>query len=149
MSRIAGPLLLWPLVLFSACRVEHQVPPGQVQDEEAIRATLLGYFRGLAAHDSAAVRSVLADSMRGLIEDGGRWRTVNGARDWQAVIWAQAVGGQAEPTRMDIRQEGDLASVWLSVRAGAGAGMTHVLLNRADGTWHILSLATVPAFPDR
>ena len=147
MPRISGRLLIWPLLLLVACRVEHQVPPGQVQDEEAIRATLLGYFRGLAAGDSAAVRSVLADSMRGLIEDGGRWRMVTGARNWQAAAWSQAGAARTEPTRMDIRQEGDLASAWLTVRAGGG--MTHVLLSRTDGTWHILSLATVSAAPDR
>ncbi|HET7109772.1 MAG TPA: hypothetical protein VFI41_02775, partial [Gemmatimonadales bacterium] len=66
-----------------------------------------------------------------------------------AAAWAQAAAHApavhvGEPSRIDIRQEDDLASAWVQERGPAIARTTHLLLQREAGTWEIGSIATVP-----
>jgi hypothetical protein len=137
-------LCLPAIALLAACQIEKRVPAGPVQEEETIRAVVLRYYHGALDQDSAAVANAVSDSVQVVIEGGGEWRHVHGAAAWaQASAHAPAVH-VGEPSRIDIRQEDDLASAWVQERGPAIARTTHLLLQREAGTWEIGSIATVP-----
>lgn len=54
--------------------------------------------------------------------------------------------GAMRVVRMDLRQEGDLATAWVTTRvegepAGAGDVLEHFVLRRGEGTWRIVNVA--------
>lgn len=140
-------LLLLAVVLAAACHIEKRVPPGSVQDEETIRTTVLDYYHALAGRDTVGLRAVLSDSVRVILEQDGRWRSVTGARAWVATVMRDEQLPETEPGRLDIRQEGDLASAWLAYRTGDAQEVMHALLQRDTGVWRIVSLSIAPAPP--
>lgn len=142
-------LCLPALALLAACRIEKRVPAGPVQEEETIRAVILRYYHGALDHDSAAVANAVSDSVQVTIESGDGWRHVRGATAWAQAAARAASVHVGEPSRIDIRQEDDLASAWVQERGPAAARTTHLLLEREAGTWEIASIATVPASSSR
>jgi len=137
------------LVLLASCHIEKRVPAGPIQDEETIRAVILRYYRGALGQDSAAVANAIADSVNAEIETDGHWEQVRGAGRWARIAAGAGPIHVSEPTRIDIRQEADLASAWIQARGTTGSETTHLVLRREAGTWEIISIATAPASPGR
>lgn len=142
-------LCLPAIALLAACQIEKRVPAGPVQEEETIRAVVLRYYHGALDQDSAAVANAVSDSVQVAIEGGGIWRHVQGATAWAHAAARSPAVHVGEPSRIDIRQEDDLASAWVQERGPTVARTTHLLLRRQAGTWEIGSIATVPAAPGR
>jgi hypothetical protein len=134
------------LLLLAACRIEKHVPAGPVQDEEAIRSVILRYVRGALQGDSAAVSNALGDSVVVLRQDRDGWHRTVGAVAWSHRTAAGTDTPGGEPTRVEVRQDGDVASAWASSRELATSGTLHFQLRRVDGTWEIVFLA-IPATP--
>ncbi|HEX6643769.1 MAG TPA: hypothetical protein VF037_03775, partial [Gemmatimonadales bacterium] len=92
--------------------------------------------------DSAAIQ-------RGPSE-GGTWRAFDSPDAYRS--WLEAGGGVAlEAVRIEPRQYGDMAAVWVTTRrAGESRGPAttdHFLLRRFGGAWRITALASVAAVP--
>jgi len=137
------PLLL--LALLSSCRIEKRIPTGPVKEEEAIRTTILAYYDAALARDSALVAHAVADSVDAAVESGGAWRRFHSAGTWARVVAGAEPVHVGEPSRIDIRAEGGLASAWVQARGPSGGEMTLVALQRVAGAWVITSVAVTPA----
>ena len=142
-------LCLPAVVLLAACRIEKRVPAGPVQEEETIRAVILRYYHGALDRDSSAVANAVADSVQVVVESAGSWQHVHGAAAWARAAARAGTVHVGEPSRIDIRQEDDLASAWVQERGTTTGRTTHMLLQREAGTWEIGSIATVPAMSGR
>ena len=140
----ASRLLVVALTLLPGCRIEKRVPAGPVQEEETIRAVVLRYYHGALDRDSSAVANAVAESLRAVVESGGEWRQVSGSARWAQLAAGPTGVHVGEPSRIDIRQEDDLASVWVQEHGAVTGRTTHLLLQRVAGTWEIVSIATVP-----
>lgn len=149
MRRFPRVLLLVVLALVASCHIEKRVPAGPMQDEETIRAVILRYYRGALTQDSTAVANAVADSVNAEIEADGHWQQVRGAGPWAHIAAGAGPVHISEPSRIDIRQEDDLASAWVQARNTTGSEMTHLLLRRQAGTWEIISVATAPSTAGR
>ena len=142
-------LCLPAIALLAACHIEKRVPAGPVQEEETIRAVILRYYHGALDQDSAAVANAVSDSLQVLIAADGSWQRIHGAAAWAQAAAKAATVHVGEPSRIDIRQEDDLASAWVQERGPASSRTSHLLLQRAAGTWEIGTIATVPATSSR
>jgi SnoaL-like protein len=149
-------LLLAALCLTSACRIEDHTPTGSRRDEVAVQQVLARYTRGLDRREWDQVRSLFwrngtysgpliprslsqavpIDSALGVIA-----RTMDGTHPSRF---------QVRSLRTDLRQEGDLATAWVTLRrrtplAGAGSlerdWIEHLVLRRVGSNWRILSVA--------
>ena len=149
-------LLIAALCLAAACRIEDHTPAGTRRDEVAVQDLLALYTRGLDRRDWDQVRSLF-------------WRngTYSGPLiprsagnpvpiDSALGIFARTLDGyqvstfQVRSLRTDVRQEGDVAAAWVTLRRRtplAGAGLVerdwveHVVLRRIGSSWRILSVA--------
>jgi hypothetical protein len=144
MPRYASALVV--LLLLVACRIEKHVPAGPVQEEEAIRDVVLRYYRGALNGDSSAVANALSDSVAVVQQDRDGWHRTRGATGWiRSAIAGPGTPG-AEPTRIELKRDGDVASAWVASREPSGTSSTHFVLQRVGGAWEIVFIA-IPAPP--
>ncbi len=141
------------VLVLAGCRIENRAPAGSLRDDEAIRGVVSTYYRASSGGDWPAVRALFWDSA--LIQrgpsDGGSWRAFESPDAFQGWLEAGGWAAPLEPVRIDPRQDGDLAAVWVTTRrAGTARGMAssdHFLLRRIDGAWRITSLASATSTP--
>jgi hypothetical protein len=148
------------LVMALACRIEDRTPTGTRRDEEAVQALVSRYARALSERDWASARALFwPDATYSgplLPRDGASHQAV--PIDLAIGIMARRVEGldtrrfDVRVIRLDYRQEGDLAGVWLTTRrvlpvAGSVTErdwIEHLVFRRINDEWRILSLAAVP-----
>jgi hypothetical protein len=151
-------LLLAALCLGAAagCRIEDHTPTGTRRDEVAVQEVLARYTRGMDRQDWDQVRALF-------------WRngTYSGPLVPRSTGHAVSIDsalrvidrtlGSSDPStfqvrslRTDLRQEGDLATAWVTLRRTAPlAGgepverdwVEHLVLRRIGSSWRILSVA--------
>ncbi len=151
-------LVLAAVGLLSAagCRIEDHTPRGTRRDEDAVLALVADYARTLSAGDWEGVRSLFwgEGSYSGPMvpRSVGRAVPIDSAlgRFSRTLQGAEPGSFDVRVLRTDFRQDGDLASVWLTTRrrmplAAAGPAerdwMEHLVLRRIGGSWRILSVA--------
>jgi hypothetical protein len=158
-SRVLA-LALGGLMALSAagCAVEDRTPRGSRRDEDAIQHLISQYARRLSAHDWTGVRGLFwreatyAGSMGPGAPSGFRLVVpVDSALGALArsVGDAQADRYDVRVIRTDLRQEGDLAAAWVTIRRRTPVGTTtverdwveHLVLRRVGGEWRLLSVA--------
>jgi hypothetical protein len=156
MARLPTAALFLALLLAPACRIEDHTPTGSRRDEDAVQALVAGYARTLSARDWKGARALFwADaSYAGPMIPGPGDAHQAVPIDLAINTVARRVDG-LDPSRFDvrilradIRQDGDLAAVWLTTRrripiAGAvaeGDWVEHLVLRRIAGEWRILSV---------
>jgi hypothetical protein len=146
----------------TGCRIEDHTPTGTRRDEDTIQHLISRYARRLSQRDWGGVRTLFW-------QDGTYAGPVGlGApSDYHQAIsidvalrvlerWLRGVEPQnfeVRVLRTDLRQEGDLAAVWVVTRRRTPSGptaverdwMEHVVLRRIDGHWRILSVAVASA----
>lgn len=140
MARIV--VALAAVIVLTGCRIENRAPAGSLRDDQAIRGMVSAFYRSAAAADWPAVRALFWDSasvQRGAHE-GGEWAAFESPDDFR--LWLEAGRMPAlEPVRVEPRQDGDLAGVWVTTRrAGTERGtasVDHFLLRRMGGGWRI------------
>ena len=140
-----------------ACRIEDRTPAGTRRDEDMVLALIAQYARSLSARDW--------DGVRALFWRGGSYsgpmvpRSVGQAVPIDSALaqMARTVDGAAPGSfdvrvlRTDFRQDGDVASAWVTTRRrtplAEAAGsverdwVEHLVLRRLGGNWRILSVA--------
>ncbi len=149
-------LALWLGATAAACRIEDRTPAGTRRDEDAVLELVAKYARRLSSRDW--------DRVRALFWRNGTYsgplipRTAGNALSIDSALHviARSVDGQDAETfdvrtlRTDLRQEGDLAAVWVVLRRRtplAGAEpverdwVEHMVLRRIGTNWRILSVA--------
>jgi hypothetical protein len=156
MARPSTVALLLALLLAPACRIEDHTPAGSRRDEDAVQALVAAYARTLSDRDWKAARALFwADASYAgpmIPAPGDSHQAV--PIDLAISTIARRVEGldpqrfDVRILRSDVRQDGDLAAVWLTTRrripvAGAFAEadwVEHLVLRRIDGEWRILSV---------
>jgi hypothetical protein len=138
------------------CSIEDHTPGGTRRDEDAVIALVSGYARALSDRDWSAVRAHFwrDGSYSGPLvpRSVGRTLPIDSALHRLGGTLDGAAPGSFDVRvlRTDFRQDGDLASVWLTVRrrtplVGAGTAerdwVEHLVLRRIGGNWRILSVA--------
>jgi hypothetical protein len=162
MSRLRLAALCLGLLLSGGCRIEDRTPTGTRRDEDRIQHLISRYARGLSARDWTGVRSLFWQdgTYAGPIGPGAP-TDYHQAVSIDAALrvldrWlrgAERRNFDVRVLRTDLRQEGDLAAVWVVTRRRLPAGSTsterdwieHLVLRRIDGDWRILSVAAVSA----
>jgi hypothetical protein len=148
-------LLLLALAL-SGCRIEDHTPAGTRQDEDEVLGIVARYARRLSARDWDRVRALFwrNGTYSGPLvpRSAGNALSIDSALH---VIARTLEGPDAEVfdvrvLRTDLRQEGDLTAVWVTLRRRVplpGAGpverdwVEHLVLRRIGSNWRILSVA--------
>ena len=140
----------------AGCRIEDHTPAGTRRDEIAVQDVLARYTRGLDRRDWDQVRSLFwrNGTYSGPLIPRSAGNPVS--IDSALGIFAFTLGGheagtfQVRSMRTDLRQEGDVAAAWVTLRRRtplAGAGVVerdwveHVVLRRIGSSWRILSVA--------
>src|SRR5690349_13207329 len=122
---LAAPALA---TLVAGCRVEDRTPYGSRRDEEAVRGVVANYYRSVAAQHWDSAGSLLWDSAAVTVRprtDSG-WVDFHDASHYLAYLADRDRGlrpGDLGPrtTRVDFRQEGGVAAVWVTLRLNEGA----------------------------
>ena len=140
----------------TGCRIEDHTPAGTRRDEVAVQDVLSRYTRGLDRRDWDQVRSLFwrNGTYSGPLIPRSAGNPVS--IDSALGIFAFTLGGheaitfQVRSMRTDLRQEGDVAAAWVTLRRRtplAGAGVVerdwveHIVLRRIGSSWRILSVA--------
>ena len=143
------------LAATAGCRIEDRTPAGTRRDEVAVQNVLARYTRGLDRRDWDQIRSLfwrngtysgplIPRSTGNPVSIDSALRVVASALDLQPSTF------QVRSLRTDLRQEGDVAAAWITLRRStpvAGAGVVerdwveHVVLRRIGSSWRILSVA--------
>jgi hypothetical protein len=162
MRRLRLAALGLGILIAAGCRIEDRTPTGTRRDEDRIQQLISRYARNLSARDWSGVRSLFWQdgSYAGPIGPGAP-TDYHQAVSIDAALrvldsWlrgAERRNFDVRVLRTDLRQEGDLAAVWVVTRRRVPAGPTfnerdwieHVVLRRIDGDWRILSVAAVSA----
>ncbi|MFL5401263.1 MAG: YybH family protein [Gemmatimonadales bacterium] len=150
---------LWlGLLAIGGCQIEDRTPTGTRRDEDRIQHLISRYARRLSERDWNGVRSLFWQdgTYAGPIGPGAPL-DYHQAVSIDAALrvldrWLRGVDRKSFDVRVlrtDLRQEGDLAAVWVVTRrrtpSGAGAlereWIEHLVLRRIDGDWRILSVA--------
>lgn len=146
------------LVTAVGCTIEDRTPRGSRRDEDAIQHLISQYARRLSARDWTGVRSlfwregVYAGAMGPAAPAGFRLAV---PIDSALGALARALSDDAGETydvrvlRTDLRQEGDLAAAWVTIRRRTPIGdvpverdwIEHLVLRRVGGQWRLLSVA--------
>ena len=157
MARLPTAALLLVLLLAAACQIEDHTPSGSRHDEEAVQALVAGYARTLSSRDWKGARALFwADaSYAGPMIPGPGNSHQAVPIDLAINTIARRVDGldarrfDVRILRADLRQDGDLAAVWVTTHrlipvAGSvaeGDWVEHLVLRRIAGEWRILSVA--------
>jgi len=140
----------------TGCRIEDHTPAGTRRDEVAVQDVLARYTRGLDRRDWDQVRSLFwrNGTYSGPLIPRSAGNPVS--IDSALGIFAFTLDGhepstfQVRSMRTDLRQEGDVAAAWVTLRRRtplAGAGVVerdwveHIVLRRIGTSWRILSVA--------
>lgn len=140
----------------AGCRIEDHTPAGTRRDEVAVQDVLARYTRGLDRRDWDQVRALFwrNGTYSGPLIPRSAGHPVS--IDLALRFFAGSLDGhepstfQVRSLRTDLRQEGDVATVWVTLRRRtplAGAGVVerdwveHVVLRRIGSSWRILSVA--------
>jgi hypothetical protein len=140
----------------TGCRIEDHTPAGTRRDEVAVQDVLARYTRGLDRRDWDQVRSLFwrNGTYSGPLIPRSAGNPVS--IDSALSIFAFTLDGhepstfQVRSMRTDLRQEGDVAAAWVTLRRRtplAGAGVVerdwveHIVLRRIGSSWRILSVA--------
>ena len=140
----------------AGCRIEDRTPAGTRRDEVAVQDVLARYTRGLDRRDWDQVRSLFwrNGTYSGPLIPRSAGHPVS--IDSALGIFASTLDShepstfQVRSLRTDLRQEGDVAAAWVTLRRStplAGAGVVerdwveHVVLRRIGSSWRILSVA--------
>jgi hypothetical protein len=154
---LAAPILA---TLVAGCRVEDRTPFGSRRDEDAVRSVVANYYRNVSAQRWDSAGSALWDSAAVTVRprtDSG-WVDFRDASHYLAYLADRDRGLRpgdlgARMTRIDFRQEGGIAAVWVTVRLNEGASPTdrhevgrvdHFVLRRFGMRWQIVNLVSVP-----
>jgi hypothetical protein len=140
----------------TACRIEDHTPTGTRRDEDAVQEIVARYARRMSARDWDRVRALFwrngTYSGPMIPRSAGNALSIDSALH----VIARTVEGPEAATfyvralRTDLRQEGDLAAVWVTLRRRTplpGAGpverdwVEHMVLRRIGPNWRILSVA--------
>jgi hypothetical protein len=139
-----------------ACRIEDHTPTGTRRDEDAVQEIVAHYARRLSARDWDRVRALFwrngTYSGPMIARSAGNAVPIDSALHVIAhtVEGPEAATFYVRTLRTDLRQEGDLAAVWLTLRRRTplpGAGpverdwVEHMVLRRIGQHWRILSVA--------
>jgi len=130
------------LCLAAACRLEDRTPAGTRRDEIAVQQVVAAYYR--AGADSL-------DLLLAPFATGSGIAGSPAVQPLRAALLAErgALGRDDEgrPVRQDIRLAGDIATVWVTWRAGAagaagdtarrGERMEVLVLRRLEGGWRV------------
>jgi SnoaL-like protein len=162
MSRLRLAALCIGVLVCVGCRIEDRTPTGTRRDEDRIQHLINLYARTLSTRDWTGVRSLFWQdgTYAGPIGPGAP-TDYHQAVSIDAALrvmdrWLQGAAPRTFDVRVlrtDLRQEGDLAAVWVTTHRRVPAGSTsterdwveHVVLRRIDGDWRILSIAAVSA----
>jgi SnoaL-like protein len=140
----------------AACRIEDRTPAGTRRDEDAVQEIVARYARRLSARDWDRVRALFwrngTYSGPMIPRSAGNALPIDSALHLieGTVEGPEAATFQVRVLRTDLRQEGDLAAVWVTLRRRAslpGAGpverdwVEHMVLRRIGPNWRILSVA--------
>lgn len=140
----------------AGCRIEDRTPAGTRRDEVAVQDVLARYTRGLDRRDWDQVRSLFwrngTYSGPLIPRSAGNPVSIDSALRYFAgsLDRHEPSTFQVRSLRTDLRQESDLAAVWVTLRRRmplAGAGVVerdwveHVVLRRIGSSWRILSVA--------
>jgi hypothetical protein len=140
----------------AACRIEDHTPEGTRRDEVAVQDVLARYTRGLDRRDWDQVRSLFwrngTYSGPLIPRSTGNPVSIDSAlRAFAATLDGHEPSTfQVRSLRTDLRQEGDVAAAWVTLRRSsslAGVGVMerdwveHVVLRRIGSSWRILSVA--------
>jgi len=148
------------VVLAAACRIEDRTPTGSRHDEDAIRAVLANYYKALSVRDWSRSRALFSDSAVIILRHAppdSAWREFRTAGAYHRYL-AQTYAGDGSRAiavrmfRVDVRQQGDLASAWVITRRRPlpGEGRDEVgtadnfVLRRQAGGWRVLNVASTP-----
>ena len=140
----------------TGCRIEDHTPAGTRRDEVAVQDVLARYTRGLDRRDWDQIRSLFwrNGTYSGPLIPRSAGNPVS--IDSALGIFAFTLDGhepstfQVRSMRTDLRQEGDVAAAWVTLRRRtplAGAGVVerdwveHIVLRRIGSSWRILSVA--------
>ncbi len=140
----------------AACRIEDRTPAGTRRDEDAVQEIVARYARRLSDRDWARVRALFWRN--GTYSGPMIPRSAGSALPIDSALYviARSVEGPHAATfdvrtlRTDLRQEGDLAAMWVTLRrrtpvAGAEPAerdwVEHLVLRRIGSNWRILSVA--------
>jgi Domain of unknown function (DUF4440) len=148
--------LLLVLLLLVGCRIEDHTPAGTRRDEDEVQGIVARYARRLSSRDWDRVRALFwrNGSYSGPLvpRSAGNALPIDSALH----VIARSLDGPDAATfdvrvlRTDLRQEGDVATVWVTLRRRvplAGAGpverdwVEHLVLRRIGANWRILSVA--------
>jgi hypothetical protein len=161
MNRLRRAALGLAVLMAAGCRIEDHTPTGSRRDEEAVQALVARYARTQSERDWPAARALFWPDA----SYSGPFLPAPGSAH-QAVPIDLALGALArrvngvDPRRFDVRvlrsdyrQDGAVATVWLTTRrllptAGGvvdGEWVEHLVLRRIGGEWRILSVAATAA----
>ena len=151
-------LLLAALCLGAAagCRIEDHTPAGTRRDEVAVQEVLARYTRGMDRQDWDQVRALFwrNGTYSGPLIPRSAGHAV--AIDSALRVIARTLDGsdpstfQVRSLRTDMRQEGDLAAAWVTLRRTTPLPggppverdyMEHLVFRKIGSTWRILSVA--------
>lgn len=139
------------LVFMTACSIEDRTPAGARPDDAEIRNTVSQYYAAITTGTPDNARRGLWDSVVVVRAERGVWYSVVGADAWTDSLTVRAAflsdPTESQPVRIDIRQQGDLAGVWVTVRGASGARVEHLLLTRDAARWRIVMVASAPVRP--
>ena len=147
------------LLVLAGCRIEDRTPAGSRRDDQSIRAVVATYYRSLAVRDWPSSRSLFSDSAQVLVRNIGdtAWRRYGDSEAYHLELVRQARGLAPEASevlvaRLDVRQEGELAAVWVTARhhvnrpdRAEARSADHFVLRRLDGAWRIVAFYSTPA----
>ena len=150
--------LVLALLALTACRIEDRTPTGSRRDDQSIRAVVATYYRSLSARDWPSSRSLFADSARIMVRgvDDTAWSHFGDAEAYHLELIRRArdrriEAGEVLVARLDVRQEGELAAVWVSARhhvsdpeRAESRSADHFVLRRVDGAWRVVALYSTP-----
>jgi hypothetical protein len=157
MRRLLLAALGLGLVAVVGCRIEDRTPAGTRQDEDALQSLLARYSRNLAERNWADVRGLFwgEGSYSGPLVPRSVGRAVSIDSALRVIAFtvngAQSQSYDVRVLRTDLRQDGDLASAWITIRRrmplpGASGWVErdwveHLVLRRIGGRWRIISVA--------
>lgn len=160
MSRLRVAALVAGVLCIAACRIEDRTPTGSRRDDDAIRALLATYYQSLAEKDWATSRSLFWDSAAVELRRSDAdsvWRDFRTADRYHQYLSRTYAAANSSVLgvrmfRVDVRQQGDLASAWVITRRRPGEGegrnevgtADNIVLRRYHGAWRIVALASTP-----
>lgn len=138
--RLIGLALVVALV---SCQFEVRPPSGSRRDDAAVQTAVDGFYRALAARDTAALETVAFTGGSALLDATGRNVTLVPILALLAVPERRTAGTPPRFAHSEFRVDGNtaVARVILTAPAGGQGGEVEaadlLTLGRRDGTWRI------------